>query len=164
MELIYIWIDKFRTFTNTGINFSARFDIDFNKDNMEIVINKNENYISLYPENIKNISLILGKNSSGKTNLLDLIGTRIDNRNERRIVYKEKQNSPFRRIDEKRDIFKEARYFMIYYMGVFDGEEIFCFEGNDIEKYNELIENKSIVDIKYFNEKYWFSLICKKKI
>lgn len=172
MELVYIWIDKYRTFKNTGINISNnKFIVKYNSENNSIQIQKNKDYIQLYPENILNINLFLGKNSSGKSNLLDLIGMRIEDRNnhnyEIETVYKN-PHKIFHNASDIKEIKKKYKYFYLYYLYEdSDGNSRFCIEGNDIDSCINLFSNKEKIDnkksdsqINYWREKYWFSFIC----
>ena len=80
MELIYTYIKNYRTFENQQISFSNKFSVIYDQENIMLSISENKNYFNLYPDNIVNISGILGKNASGKTSLLSLIGSKIDER------------------------------------------------------------------------------------
>ncbi|WP_459195800.1 AAA family ATPase [Wukongibacter baidiensis] len=100
MELIYLYIKRYRnrktiarkvsnkdteeakgfTIVDTGFNFSDYFrcDFDFNKG---LLIQKEEPiYPNFYGECIKSVKLFVGKNGSGKTTVLDLIGLYRDDR------------------------------------------------------------------------------------
>lgn len=165
MELIYIWIDKFRTFEKTGINLTDKYEVKYNEVENTIDIAENKEYISIYPDNIKNINLIIGKNSAGKTNLLDLIGQRTDSR------YNEEVFIEYDQAIEKNDIFEYpkvknktilAQYFLVYYMGKDEhNNNLFCLEGNDISNYKDLINNQGRISAGYFQSKHWFSFLCK---
>ncbi|MBR9648471.1 AAA family ATPase [Clostridium tyrobutyricum] len=172
MELVYIWIDKYRTFKNTGINLSNnKFIVKYNLENNSIQIQKNKDYVQLYPDNILNINLFLGKNSSGKSNLLDLIGMRIEDRNnhnyEIETVYKNPHKT-VHNLNDIKEIRKKYKYFYLYYLYEdSDGNSRFCIEGNDIDSYIDLFANKEKIDTKksnsqinYWREKYWFSFVC----
>ncbi|MGG3561968.1 AAA family ATPase [Neobacillus rhizosphaerae] len=164
MELIYAWIDKFRNFKEVELNFSEKFIINFDNANKCIKITPNNNLISIYPKHITNINAIVGKNSVGKTNLLDVLGLRIDDRNkshsEIEVIYK-KEKGPYRLPEDIKEVIKHSIYFFIYYMGKDDnGEDLFCIEGNDIESFQDLIKPLSEGDFNYWREKYWFAVIC----
>ena len=90
MELIYIYIDKYRTFEKQEISFSNRFNVNYDSENKVLSIEENEDYVNIYPNNIVNINGILGKNASGKSSLISLIGDQISERTDFEIV----SNSP----------------------------------------------------------------------
>lgn len=52
---------------------SSKYDVKYEKGRFE-KIDKKEKYYSLFPENIVSTTAIVGKNNSGKTNLLNFIG------------------------------------------------------------------------------------------
>ena len=74
MELIYVYIEKFDNFIfKQGIQLSNDFNIENN--NGELLIKRNKDYLkNFYGENISNISVLVGKNGSGKTTILDILG------------------------------------------------------------------------------------------
>lgn len=84
MELIYLWVSKYKNLENLGFNFSSKFDVDINWKNGKesIVIKekvKNKN-IFQNEQKINNVTTIIGKNGTGKSNILNLIGIRRDGR------------------------------------------------------------------------------------
>lgn len=171
MELIYAWIEKFRNYEQVELKFSNRFNISYNKVKQEVDIEHNDTYVDIYPDYIANVNAIVGKNSVGKTNLLDLLGLKVDDRNknnaEYEIKYKKKNKSGigFRIPDDIDEEIKHSIYFFIYFYGKDDNDvDLFCFEGNDIESYVDLIKSTDVgLDIKYFSSKYWFPFICKNE-
>ncbi|WP_419771229.1 MAG: AAA family ATPase [Candidatus Marinarcus sp.] len=69
MELVYLWVEKYKNIEKQGFSFSPRFNCEYDKDKNELTIDENEDYVSIFPENI-NITAIVGENGSGKSNLL----------------------------------------------------------------------------------------------
>ena len=84
MELVYLWVEKYKNIEKQGFNFSPRFECKFYdeydedgklKDNCKLeIIEKNEDeYIKdFFGENI-NVTAIVGKNGSGKSSILEYI-------------------------------------------------------------------------------------------
>ncbi len=92
IQLVYMWIENFRTLKNINLNFHSNFEFEFEpkidevKDeygNVRNVINEgtlkikkfnpNDEFVYRYfPEN-QFISLIVGKNGTGKSSILDLL-------------------------------------------------------------------------------------------
>lgn len=148
MELIYCYmgvIDEIEL--DLEFNFSEDFHIKYDKKSMAININKVERKIPkfFYGENMSNLNLIIGKNGSRKTTLLNLIGTKIINR---RYLFSNKD-----------------KWFIIYH----NKNEHFIIEGynwdilSDIKKIKGLrddfwlsveysFENKNLFNIKYIQE------------
>lgn len=54
MELMYIYIDKYRIFENEKIVFSTKFLIDYDKSRKKLSIKENKDYFNIYPDNIVN--------------------------------------------------------------------------------------------------------------
>lgn len=162
MELIYVYIDSFRNYKKVGISLSDKFKVSYDSENNSICIEKNSGYINIYPSNIQNVSAIVGKNSVGKTNFLDLLGMKIDDRNNNHAEYKAiyEKNSATRLGKKIVGEEKYAKYFMVYYLGIFDNEDLYCFEGNFIEDFHNIVAN-DIPKERYFESKLWFSLVCR---
>ncbi|MFJ7663890.1 AAA family ATPase [Lysinibacillus sp. NPDC097162] len=166
MELIYAWIEKFRNYKDAELHFSEKFIIRFDKSNKSIKITP-KTHITIYPEYITNINAIVGKNGVGKTNLLDVLGLRANDRNknnaEFEVKYKKKKG-PYRIPGDVEAEIKHSIYFFIYYMGKDDNDQdLFCFEGNDIESFQSIIKFEAGLDINYWKSKYWFALLCNYK-
>lgn len=71
MELVYLWVDKYKNIKNQGFNFLPRFTCKYDEASKELTIDKKE-HVSIFPENI-NVTAIVGENGSGKSNILNLI-------------------------------------------------------------------------------------------
>lgn len=127
MELLYLWIEKFRNIENKGFNFSNQYEVSYNSTSNDLTINLingdsaliTENnilkfkeldnhylndffnsYISDTSADISQISAIIGKNSSGKSNVIDFILTAISRGNRDRLntnylLLFKKSNKPF---------------------------------------------------------------------
>lgn len=85
MELIYAWIEKFRNIEQCGFDLSDEFCVLVNHDSIEeiknsnisiktISIEKKRVLPNIYGENICSVTAVVGKNSTGKTNVLTCIG------------------------------------------------------------------------------------------
>lgn len=176
MELIYIYIDKYRTFEKQEISFSNRFNVNYDSENKVLSIEENEDYVNIYPNNIVNINGILGKNASGKSSLISLIGDQISERTDFEIV----SNSPknpyqiFPKVETANGatINFENNYFLLYYIEK-DKEKnpMFVFETDNVEKYIDIFYNlrdnfkkkKVHCDISYYISHGWFPAVFKIK-
>lgn len=73
MELVYLWVEKYKNIENQGFNFSPRFECNFDGKNLNI---KEKEYTNIFSDNI-NITAIVGENGSGKSSLIELINNYI---------------------------------------------------------------------------------------
>lgn len=76
MELIYIYIENDgKNIKNCEFNFSPEYLISYDAKEHFITINSNEKFIPNFWEvgNISNVTAIIGKNGTGKSNLIDFI-------------------------------------------------------------------------------------------
>ena len=77
-ELLFVYIEDLNgCFINQGINFSPDYHIEFNHAEGELVINKkiNPTLTNFFGEHITSLNLIVGKNGSGKSSILSLLGS-----------------------------------------------------------------------------------------
>lgn len=172
MELIYVYIDKYRGFAKQGINMSGRFEAAYNDIDNSLTVKKSAEYAEIYPKHIKGISAVVGKNATGKTSFLELIGKRIGDRNLcNEISVADKSEKWWEKSDDfvtdfdAESINHVASYFLLYYVGIVDYEEIYVFETDDLNKYRTLFCNKEddspdILDREYCDEKGWFHCVC----
>jgi predicted ATPase len=125
MELIYLWIDDYRNIQNMGFNFSTKFNVDFKKQQLEtdypiLKITENSSHSKLFEQKVDNITGIIGKNGSGKTNILDLLGAKRYDRS-------------------SLGNYKTQKYFLIYHLE----ENLFAIEGSNFDYIKDSIENYS---------------------
>lgn len=154
MELIYVYMKKYRSFQDQEINLSGRFRVSV--ENGELVIEHNPKYQSIYPKNTANLNVIVGKNASGKTSLLEVIGnkrdTRFDN-NEQIDKIKCSPLGPDIFNSEKQDPNLLTDYFFIYHIK----DNHFAIEGNNYRVPELLLNNgNELPDRDYFRGKVWF--------
>ncbi len=74
MELIYLWVEDYKNIHNQGFNFSSKFNCHYDGETLIIDDNidkdGNKQYIeNFFGENI-NVTAIVGKNGSGKSNFI----------------------------------------------------------------------------------------------
>jgi AAA15 family ATPase/GTPase len=74
MKLCYIWIEEYKGFRNQGFNFATDFIFEYNPSNLKLTRRGNEKFIkNFFGLGITEITGVIGKNASGKTNILELI-------------------------------------------------------------------------------------------
>ena len=102
IELVYLWVEKYKNIENEGFNFSPRFKCEYIKNQNCLTINENKEYISIFPENI-NITAIVGENGSGKSSILELLFAKY---NEEKIffIFQNQENNEFLLLGTKKDI------------------------------------------------------------
>lgn len=81
MELLYLWVRKYKNIEHQGFNLSSKVTFETivksqeDDDTLNVTLThlENEKYFSLFPSNIIDVKAIIGENGSGKTNLLEAI-------------------------------------------------------------------------------------------
>ncbi|KIM11965.1 MAG: hypothetical protein KU37_03725 [Sulfuricurvum sp. PC08-66] len=80
MELVYLWVEKYKNIHHQGFNFSPKFLVDFqptlDKDGKvvggDLDIQPKEHIENFFGKNI-NVTAIVGENGSGKSSVFELI-------------------------------------------------------------------------------------------
>lgn len=133
MRLIFCYVDNFRNIVRESFNFSTDFSCSF-KNNSLLIEKKtlSAGKRLLLDPITQNISVIVGKTGSGKTNLLELIGMSEENRI---------KTSP------------ESRYFLLY--AVDTENDLFAIEVNRIFPkgiaYGQKITSPGLIYFRYIN-------------
>lgn len=74
MKLHYIWIEDYKGFINQGFNLATDYIFNYSVSNSMLSRIENKKHIkNFFGEGITDIIGIIGKNASGKTNILELI-------------------------------------------------------------------------------------------
>ncbi|PCQ48803.1 AAA family ATPase [Citrobacter freundii] len=76
MKISYIWVERYKGFTDFSINLASEKKFSYNQELCSLKMKDNEDYIAnLFSTKITDITAIVGKNGVGKTNCLELICT-----------------------------------------------------------------------------------------
>lgn len=80
MELIYMYVERFNNIIfDEEINFSPNFQVEISEH--KLIINSEATpMVNFFGGNVRNLTALVGKNGSGKTTFLDILGM---NRNDR---------------------------------------------------------------------------------
>ncbi|SHF83906.1 AAA domain-containing protein, putative AbiEii toxin, Type IV TA system [Flavobacterium fontis] len=100
MKLCYIWIDDYKGFKNQGFNLATEHTFEYSNSILKRTENK-KHIKNFFGNGITDVIGIIGKNASGKTNLLELIQYISDGANT--II-----NKPFFAV------FNDGNYYTIY--------------------------------------------------
>lgn len=85
MILIYAYIEKYKNYERQEVTFDTSYSVYFVNGNLKIKYNGLPVYQTLLrPGQLDNLHILVGKTGSGKTNLLQLIGSKSDTRTKRR--------------------------------------------------------------------------------
>ena len=91
MELIYLWVEEYKNIHEQGFNFSSKFHCHYDGETLTIKENidkkGNKQYIeNFFGDNI-NVTAIVGKNGSGKSNLLEILFYKTRHRYKNKITF-----------------------------------------------------------------------------
>lgn len=75
MELVYLYVEKYRRFSNAGFNFSSAIRFEYNEEDRLLKNNSDNSSLpdGFWGDNISNLVMIVGNNGSGKTSLMQYI-------------------------------------------------------------------------------------------
>ena len=88
MELVYLWVKKYKCFDNQGFNFSPKHEFKFNcdtwlleyyenREHIDNFFNYNNNGKEKSDGQIENLTAVVGGNGSGKSTLTEIISNNI---------------------------------------------------------------------------------------
>lgn len=122
MELVYLWVEKYKNIENQGFNFSPRFRCEYDKDTQKLDIVDKEETGEFYPKNFFgdniNVTAIVGENGSGKSSVLELLVAGIY------------QNG----FNEKNRNWRDIQKFILVFIDHVENEHIFTFSGEIEDK------------------------------
>lgn len=128
MELIYLYIEKFGDFVQKQeLPLSNNFDVKM--QDKKLIVRKKHNHLkNFYGKKINNISVFVGKNGSGKTTVLDILGMTRKDRLRTSVLGKHVKDE----------------YLLLYYIGIDDdGNDLFGIEVTGENVLQNIITNYS---------------------
>ncbi|OMF75266.1 hypothetical protein BK143_02505 [Paenibacillus peoriae] len=85
MKLIYTWIKRYRNLERLELNWDREFEVKMEDNVQNIFIRRNKNIMKLFPKYIENITAVVGKNGTGKSNILNLLSQDVKTLYQRKI-------------------------------------------------------------------------------
>ncbi len=76
MELLYVWIEKYKNIEKQGFNFSPKYRFSFDENTKKLRPDegrRNKVIDNFFGEKISNITAIVGENGSGKTSIIQFL-------------------------------------------------------------------------------------------
>ena len=99
MDIVFVWIDKFRNLEKAGFNLGSEYNYELELDEInracKLTSSRNENFIPDFFKPFLNISAIVGENASGKSSFIDALRQILHGRRdyfEYVIIYKKGEN------------------------------------------------------------------------
>ena len=87
MELVYLWVKKYKNIEKQGFNFSPKFTCRYDEDTKVLTIDKDDGCIDdFFGDNI-NVTAIVGKNGSGKSSVFEILSKILIKKNDLRYFY-----------------------------------------------------------------------------
>lgn len=74
LKICFIWTEKFRNFENFGFNLDSAIKFSFDQEKSKInKINTNSSIKNFFGNDVSEVTGVIGKNGTGKSNLLELV-------------------------------------------------------------------------------------------
>lgn len=76
MELLYVWIGKYKNIEKQGFNFSPKYRFSFDEETKTLSLDEDRSdkvIDNFFGERISNITAIVGENGSGKTSIIQFL-------------------------------------------------------------------------------------------
>ena len=81
MKIVFVWIKDFINLKNEGFNLGSEYhyklELDKIKRECKLICTPNNNFIPDFFDPFLNITAIVGENASGKTSLIEALGSAI---------------------------------------------------------------------------------------
>ncbi|WP_338814226.1 AAA family ATPase [Bernardetia sp. Wsw4-3y2] len=147
MELIYLWVEKYKNIKNEGFNFSPKYHFEYISETNTLEFVENETVIlyqeSFFGEHITNVTAIIGQNGSGKSSVLEcLLAPKEGNCI---LVFKQKVS-----LENEEN---KYQYIVRYYAEIL----ISKIEGKSINTNNE--EGETVIEVKKADKSYIFKCL-----
>ena len=146
MQLIYQWIDKYRSINdnnllnNLELNFHHKYRFKYDgKDKLEFEILEKTNYIDTYYKENQYYSMIVGKNGSGKSSIFEMLYNGIN-------ISLDMKSRKEKIRDKFIAIFLDKDKFLFYGFGINGQNEIYVSRIESINKINLDIEYREYID------------------
>jgi len=140
MELVYLWVEKYKNIENQGFNFSSRFECKYDDDKKELTIDEKKEHVSIFSDNI-NVTAIVGENGSGKSNILKALFQNDDHSS----AYDKLWYILYNKCDDNLNIY------FIDHMGIHEKLNIEKNSKNNIDTFKITLQDKLNFSMIYFS-------------